>query len=128
MTVLMRYKPHHGEGPTKDNPYRGMKAFLLSDDVQKWADSAAKAIAQEAARLTARSKGPGPHMADQYAVVTIPPVVLSRERNARRAAAVVNHSDHAAAYEFGTSRQRGRRPLGRAGALHGEYKPGWAEL
>ena len=40
----MRYKPHHGEGPTKDNPYRGMKAFLLSDDVQKWADSAAKAI------------------------------------------------------------------------------------
>lgn len=131
----LRYVPHNGASPTKDNPMPGMRAFLLSDQVRDPAVKAAHDIAATAAELTPRSRTEGPHMADHYKVnADTPAVAVGKRRNRRVGAEVYNDvqregeaQSHAAAAEFGrgfdhgqNEHARGHRALGRAGAVHGQ--------
>lgn len=97
-------------------------AFLMSPLVFRWALEGAYEVQSIAARTTNRSNDPDArHMADEYVVNPIPSGVTVGG-NARGAAQVENHSDHAVAHEFGTTKQRGYRDLARAGARVGEFR------
>jgi len=117
----LRYKPHHGAGPTKDNPHPGMAAFLVSDQAREPVVAAAKDIADLAKQLAPRGKGTGVHMADQFRVNEhTPPVNIGG--NPRVGAEVYNGDPAAAPNEFGGRRNPRHRMLGRAGARIGEWK------
>lgn len=94
--------------------------FILSDQMRDVTKAAAKDIRDIATATAPRSKGPGPHMADQYEVSTSGVIVIGG--NPRVMCEVVNPDRAAAPNEFGTKNNKRRRTLGRAGALIGEFK------
>lgn len=107
-------------GYVPDNESFGL--YLMSPPVFKVALQAAYNIAASAAKLTPVGAGPA-HMRDLYIVTPLPQgIVAGKEGNRRGAAQVENSSPHAAAVEFGNARSRRRRPLGTAGAMHGEFR------
>lgn len=120
-TYRLRYRPHHGAGPTKDNPYPGMRAFLLSDQAREPAIAAGRDIAALAKTTSPRSSGPGPHMADQFKVnEKSAPVKIGG--NPRVGVEVYNEDRAAAPNEFGGKYNKRHRMLGRAGAKIGEWR------
>jgi hypothetical protein len=102
------YKPDH----------KSFGAFLLSEQSRRPAVQAAHAIAELATATTKRSKGDGPHLADNYKVNDKTAPVIAGDATPRVGAEVYNDLSYAAAHEFGRGRddKKGPRPLGKAGA------------
>lgn len=121
MMYRVRYKPHNGAGPTRDNPYPGMAAFLLSDQARDPAVAAAKDIAAIARGTAPRSKGPGPHMADQFKV-NPKSAPVSIGGNPRVGAEVYNEAEGAVQSEFGGYHTTRHRMLGKAGGAVGQWR------
>jgi hypothetical protein len=100
--------------------------FILSADVHRVAIEAAGDVVKRAVEIApfdAMRDRPGGHYVDHFKVNgAVAPVVVGG--NPRAAAEVYNDSDHAAAIEFGNSRNggRGQRVLRRAGASVGEMR------
>lgn len=119
---------------------KGMARLLMDDGVQKAALAAAADVVLVALKL-APEAAPGEKGASDGTTYrqhfSVEPTVVSLKRwGPRRSARVVNDASYAAAVEFGTgrgwrgSRKQGgnpgrpQRPLGRAGAVVGDYKNG----
>lgn len=100
----------------------GVGGLLRSSQMRDVTERVAIAIARRAAELTPRSDGPGPHMADQYKVIREAGLLTvgERYRNPRVMVRIDNLSGHAAAVEFGGSRNKERRPLRTAGLEYGD--------
>lgn len=120
-TYHLRYRPHNGAGPTRDNPYPGMKAFLLSDQAREPAVHAARDIAALARTTAPRSKQSGTHMADQFKV-NARSAPLNIAGNPRVGAEVYNEDPAAAPNEFGGPNNTRHRMLGKAGGAIGQWK------
>jgi hypothetical protein len=109
------YRPDH----------KSFGEFLLSQGLR---DTVAKVAAEEilplAIKNTPRSRGytGKPHMQDQYRVV-VQGGTMKVDRALRVVVKVVNDSEHSAAVEFGNRLTKRHRPLGRAGAAVGDFKP-----
>lgn len=108
---MSRYKPDHGP--------KGLGGFLLSAQLLKPVLEVAHDIAEDAKENSPRSEGDGPHMADQFKVT--PGAVITVAGNPRVSAEVTNDDPAAAPNEFGGSRNKPRRMLGRAGAKYGDH-------
>lgn len=109
------YKPNHS---LED----GIGGLMRSEQMRRPTAAAAKDIAQLAAAFTPRSAGPGPHLADAFEVER-EAGLMKVSGNLRVQVNVVNKMRYAAAVEFGQGESDGRRMLGRAGAVIGEFKP-----
>ena len=111
------YRPANRAGDLRPgSTHKAMDKFLMSDDVQRVADEAAKDIA-DAARDLAVAEGSvnsGTYARSFVVLKDVTPIVA--DGNPRRTAAVINDDRAAAPLEFGNSRVRARRFLGRAGA------------
>lgn len=104
--------------------HKSFGAFIKSDQIRDVTAEAAGDIAQETASQSARSEGPGPHMADQWQVKRNAGL-RKVSRNIRVRVDVFNPDIAAAAQEFGSgprARQR-RRTLGRVAARYGDFHP-----
>lgn len=103
--------------------HKSFGEFLLSEGLRSTvAEVCQQEIVPIAKRNTPRSSGPGPHMQDQYSVKR-EGGTMKVDRAFRVVVIVENDSDHAAAVEFGNNITKRHRPLGRAGAAVGDFKP-----
>jgi hypothetical protein len=109
--VGVRYRPDH----------KSFGLFMKSAQVALPITVISHRVAAQAKKNTPRGDQGPPHMADQYKVSKAY-LAIGRRRNVRVVGVVSNSSRHAAAVEFGNSHMKGRRPLGRAAAEHGEFK------
>ena len=102
--------------------HRSFGRFMISERMRSVTADVARAIAEAAKPLTPVGPGDGPHMADQYEVNEAAGT-LKVGGNIRVKVDVVNSSGHAAEVEFGSKNNKRSRPLGRAGAMFGTFKP-----
>jgi hypothetical protein len=120
--------PRFGPGEhTKYVPdHKSFGAFIKSDQMRDVTEEVAKDIAQRASDLSPRStRGgdqDGKRMADQFKVVRNAGL-MKVAGNLRVKVLVVNNARSAAPLEFGTSKNKRHRMLGRAGAEFGDFKP-----
>lgn len=110
------YKPNH----------RSFGAFMKSDQMRDVTAEVAEDIAGTAKDLSPVSKRGGNQdglrMRDQFSVVK-DAGLIKVDRNLRILVEVVNPARSAAPNEFGTSKNKRHRMLGRAGAKYGDFKP-----
>lgn len=111
----VRYVPNH----------RSFGAFMRSDQIRKPTREVAEAIAGTAREFSPVSQRGGDQdgrrMRDQFRVISAG--FLRVAGNFRVAEEVVNDARSAAPNEFGTSKNKRHRMLGRAGAKFGDFKP-----
>lgn len=110
------YKPNH----------RSFGAFMRSDQMRDVTEEVAKDIAERAAELSPVSKRggnqDGKRLRDQFTVKRNAGQ-LKVGGNFRVKVEVENRARSAAPNEFGTSKNKRHRMLGRAGAEFGDFKP-----
>jgi len=110
-----RYVPNH----------RSFGAFMRSDQIRKPTKEVAHDIAGLAREFSPVSQRGGDQdgrrMRDQFRVVSAG--LLRVAGNFRVSEEVVNDARSAAPNEFGTSKNKRHRMLGRAGAKFGDFKP-----
>lgn len=117
--VYARFRPDH----------KSFGKFILSEQVRDPVTEVADAIMVTAISNTPRSGGgvrvvKGEvirHMQDEYEVIR-EAGIIKVDRAFRVKVEVINKSPHSAAVEFGNRITRARRPLGRAGAIYGDFK------
>lgn len=104
------YRPNH----------KSFGAFMKSEQMRDVTADVAEDIVIAVSAIAPRSKGPGPHMADQYKV--------QREAgrvkvggNVRVRVKIVNPDKAAALTEFGTSKMKASRQLRRAASEFGDF-------
>lgn len=101
-------------------------AFMRSDQMRDVTEEVANDIAQTARELSPVSKRGGDQdgrrMRDQFKVVR-QAGLLKVGGNLRVKVEVINNARSAAPNEFGTSKNKRHRMLGRAGARYGDFKP-----
>ncbi len=110
------YRPDHSQAG-------GIGGLLRSKQIRQVVGVAARNVAAHAARLTDRSDGPGPHLADNYKI-DYDAGLVKVSGNLRVNVEVYNDLPHAGIEEFGNETRAGKRMLGRAGSIVGEYHPG----
>lgn len=105
--------------------------MMMSEQTAKVSRQAAHDVEALAKSFSPVSSGDGDHYVEHFEVVDNLPEIIGG--NPRMSAMVVNDSDHGAAVEFGNTGQPrpqggsagpAYRPLGRAGAVVGEYQGG----
>lgn len=110
------YKPNH----------RSFGAFMRSDQMRDVTEAVAEDIAVLAGEYAPRSKRggnqDGRRMADQF-TVRRNAGLMKVGGNLRVVVEVENRARSAAPNEFGTSKNKRHRMLGRAGAFFGDFKP-----
>lgn len=96
---------------------------MLSEQMRDATAEVATDIANVTASKSARGEGPGPHMADQWAV-NREAGIRKVGRNLRVQVTVFNPDIAAAAQEFGNGPRRGQRTrlLGRTAATFGDFR------
>ncbi len=102
--------------------HRSFGMFIKSDQMRDVTEKVARDIAGVAKALSPASNRPGIHMRDQFEV-NRNAGVIKVGRNIRVKVVVFNSNRAAAPNEFGTSRNKRHRMLGRAGAAFGDFKP-----
>lgn len=110
------YRPNH----------RSFGAFMKSDQMRDATEEVAEDIAERAAELSPVSQRggqqDGKRMRDQFEV-RAQAGFIKVAGNIRVVVEVENNARSAAPNEFGTSKNRRHRMLGRAGAEYGDFKP-----
>ena len=107
MVVKWKYKPNHKE----------FGAYMMSEEARKAPIEVAKQIVEDLRVSVKRSTRDHPHLADSYRVnAESGPVVF--DGNPRVGAEVYSDHPAAAPEEFGGSKNRSNRWLGRVGAKY----------
>jgi hypothetical protein len=101
--------------------YRAFHRFATSDQMLKPVYEAGHDVREIASQLAPRSDGPGPHYADEFKVNASAGTVKIG-RFSRIIVEVVNENKAAAPNEFGNKNNKAQHPLGRAGAMVGDYR------
>lgn len=110
------FRPDHSQGT-------GFGGFIRSDQVRDPTAAIAQEIAKAVGAASARSEGPGPHMADLWKVKKNAGLVKVAG-NIRVRVDVFNPDIAAAAQEFGAGPRRGQRrgTLRRIASQWGDFK------